>query len=162
MRFARSALLVAALLCACAQSARAEVAGSVDLRGLYGSGARYGGGIMADLWMRTGRLQYGAATGVAALSGNDAASSRVLTPLALSFAVTQREDASGLFAVVRAGVYLGAEKGGFIRRAGFTSGAVGYAFGLGEGATFRVSADVWGLIERRGGVFAGPALGLAY
>lgn len=141
--------------------ARAEPSGGLDARPLFGVDGRYGGGVLVDLWADRGRFRVGGAAGMAALSAEGGASSRVLTPLALSLALIPRDEQSGFVGIARIGGYLGAEKGGFIG-GGFGSCAVGYGFALGEGASIRVLADVWGLVGRHGSVFFGPALGLGF
>jgi len=144
-----------------AAPARAELAGAVDGRPLFGVDARYGGAALAELWGRRQIVRPGLSFGLGALSDSDDASSRVFTPLAFSLAVMPSMEASGFVAVARLGGYAGAEKGGFIA-GGFASGALGYGISLGEGASFRMMVDVWALIGTRGGVFLGPALGLGF
>lgn len=145
-------------------SAQPGPAGALDARPLFGFAARHGGAVSLDVWLRLGMFRLGAMSGIGALSGNDEVSSRVLTPLALSFALVPRADGAGWFGLARLGGYLGAEKGGFIRGL-FASGALGYGFALGEGASIRVGADLWGLAATaggRGGVFVGPMVGLGF
>jgi hypothetical protein len=141
--------------------ARAESAGGVDARPLIGVDGRYGGAVLAELWAMRGTLRVGGAVGLGALSGNDDASSRVLTPFALSLALMPSGEQSGFVGIARLGGYVGAEQGGFIG-GGFGSCAAGYGFSLGEGASLRVLADVWGVIGKRGSVFFGPAVGLGF
>lgn len=152
-------LLLAAL--AVTSPARAELAGAIDAQGLFGLDRRYGGAVLTELWGRRGIVRPGAAVGFAALSSSDDASSRLLTPLAFSLAIMPGMENSGFVGVARLGGYLGAEKGGFIG-GGFASAALGYAISLGEGASVRITADVWGLVGKRGGAFFGPALGLGF
>jgi hypothetical protein len=160
-RRAELALGALALALVHAAPAHAELAGGLDARPLFGIDGRYGGGVLADLWAGRGRFRVGGAAGMAALSADGAASSRVLTPLALSFALFPSIEQSGFVGIARVGGYLGAAKGGFIG-GGFGSCAVGYGFALGEGASIRVLADVWGLVGRHGSVFFGPAVGLGF
>jgi hypothetical protein len=162
-RRAERALGVAGVLCALAVGApaRAELSGGVDGRMLFDFDGRYGGALLADLWGTRSVVRPGASFGIAALSKSADASSRVLTPLALSLAVVPSGDASGFVGVVRLGGYAGAEKSGFIV-GGFGSCALGYGIALGEGASVRVAADLWGLIGRRGGLFVGPSIGLGF
>jgi hypothetical protein len=141
--------------------ARAELSGATDGRALFGVDQRYGGGVMTDIWGLRGRVRPGIAVGLSALSGNDEASSRVVTPAGFSLAFGPSTEVSSLIAVTRLGGYVGMEKGAFIG-GGFASGAVGYAIALGEGASIRLTVDVWGLIGKRGGVFFGPAVGLGF
>jgi hypothetical protein len=157
------ALALAWLFVVCAPSprARAELSGAVDGRALIGIDQRYGGALLAELWGSRGMVRPGVAFGLAALSGNGEASSRVVTPLGFSLAIVPRNEASGFLAIVRLGGYAGAEKGGFIGGA-FGSGALGYGISLGEGASVRLTVDVWGLIGTRGGLFLGPALGFGF
>ena len=154
--------MVAALLTAAATApARGDVSGGVDARVLIGADRRFGGAMMVDTWGLGGRVRLGGALGLGALSGRDDKSSRVVSPLALSLAIVPPGGRSGFVGVARLGGYVGGEKGGFIG-GGFGSCAIGYALSLGEGATFRMAADVWGLLGERGGVFFGPAVGLGF
>jgi hypothetical protein len=157
-------LALFALVCAWlagAAPARAEPSGSIDGRPLISFDQRYGGAVMIDVWATRSWLRVGAATGIGALSGNDDASSRVLTPLALSLALIPHDDASGFVGIVRGGGYGGGQKSGLIGGA-FVSGTLGYGFGLGEGASIRVAAELWGLIGSHGGLLVGPTLGLGF
>lgn len=144
-----------------ASPARAELSGAVDARPLLGITGRYGGAALVDLWGMRGRMRVGGALGLGALSAGDGASSRVLTPLALSLALAPAGEASGFVATLRLGGYAGAQKGGFTG-GGYGSCALGYGFSLGEGASVRLAAEISGLLGARGGVFVGPALGLGF
>jgi len=146
---------------ASAAPARAELSGALDGRALIGFDQRYGGAVMIDVWAMRGWLRVGAATGIGALSANDEASSRVLSPLALSLAVIPDRDAAGFVCVLRAGGYGGGQKSGLIG-GGFFSGTLGYGFSLGEGASIRVAAELWGLVGSHGGLFVGPTIGLGF
>jgi hypothetical protein len=159
LRIALFAVLCAWL--ASAAPARAELSGAIDGRPLLSLDQRYGGAVMIDVWATRSWLRVGAATGLGALSGNDEASSRVLTPLALSLAIIPSHDASGFVGVIRGGGYGGGQKSGLIGGA-FFSGTLGYGFGLGEGASIRVAAELWGLIGSHGGLMVGPTLGLGF
>lgn len=128
---------------------------------MFGLDQRYGGALLAEFWGRRGVVRPGVAVGIGALSAGDDESSRVVTPLGFSLAVVPGLESSGFVAVARLGGYAGAEKGGFIA-GGFASGAAGYAISLGEGASIRMTADVWALIGKRGGFFFGPALGFGF
>jgi hypothetical protein len=156
------ALLGLGLVAACVTApARAELAGAVDVRPLIGVDSRYGAAALAELWARRKIVRPGVAFGLGALSKNDDASSRIVTPLAFSLAVMPSMERTGFVGVIRLGGYAGAEKGGFIG-GGFVSGTLGCCIALGEGASLRLAVDVWGLIGKRGGVFLGPALGLGF
>jgi hypothetical protein len=144
-----------------AAPARAELSGAIDGRPLLSLDQRYGGAVMLDVWATRSWFRVGAAAGLGAVSGNDDASSRVLTPLALSLALIPHDDASGFVGVIRGGGYGGGQKSGLIG-GGFVSGTVGYGFGLGDGASIRVAAELWALIGSNGGLFLGPTLGLGF
>jgi hypothetical protein len=116
---------------------------------------------MIDVWAMRSWLRVGGATGLGALSANDKASSRVLTPLALSLAVIPDRDAAGFVGVLRAGGYGGGQKSGLIGGA-FFSGTLGYGFALGEGASIRLAAELWALVGSHGGLFVGPTVGLGF
>jgi hypothetical protein len=161
LRTAVASTIAFALLLLWGSSAQAELSGGVDGRALLGIDGRYGGALAADLWLTRGVVRPGAAFAIAALSKSDDASSRVVTPLAFSLAVMPSGDASGFVGIARLGGYAGAQKGGFIG-GGFGSCALGYGFSLGEGASLRIAADLWGLIGKGGGLFFGPSLGLSF
>ena len=162
LRAEAAGVVVAALLSAATTApVHADVSGGVDARALLGVDGRMGGAMLVDAWGLDGRVRVGGALGLGALSGRGDKSSRVVSPLAFSLALVPPSHASGFVAVARLGGYVGGEKGGFIG-GGFGSCAVGYAQSLGEGATLRMTADVWGLLGRHGGVFLGPALGLGF
>lgn len=161
-RSRRRELALSALLgFGAAGSARADVSGALDGRALIGVDQRYGGAVLVDAWAGDGWLRYGGALGLGALSGHAAKSSRVIAPMAISLALVPPGDRSGVTSVLRLGGYAGGEQGGFIG-GGFAGCTLGYAISLGEGASVRVGADVWGLIGPRGGFFIGPALGLGF
>jgi hypothetical protein len=104
----------------------------------------------------------GLGLGVAALSGEGKASSRVLTPLGLSLSLAAPDELrSGPLAVLRAGFAPGAEKGGFVL-AGWGSCALGYRIALGEGASVRLGVESWLLLGEDGGLFLGPFVGLGF
>ncbi len=153
--------MIAAWVVAFARPARAELSGTVDGRALIGIDRSYGGALMADVWATRGWLRPGGAFGIAAVSAGDGASSRVLTPLALSLAFVPRGERMGFVAVARLGGYAGAQKGGLIG-GGFASCTLGYAFSLGEGASLHLSAELWGLVGAHSGLFLGPAVGLGF
>jgi hypothetical protein len=157
--FACFALLA---LSSAAAPAHAELSGAVDGRFLVGlAPQRYGGGVLAELWGRRGVVRPGAAFGILAASEGDDESSLFLTPLGFSLAITPSGDASGFIGIARLGGYLGAIKGG-LTTGGFASASAGYAIALGEGASVRFTADVWGILGGRDGVFVGPAFGLGF
>jgi hypothetical protein len=159
-------LALGALVLGAAAPARAELSGSLDARALIGIDRRYGAAVMVDAWAPLGRLRLGGATGIGAVSGNDDASSRVFTPLALSLALMPESTRTGPFGVLRLGGYGGAQKSGLI--AGLiATGSVGYAFSLSEEGTLRLGLDFWGLTgvgasDRQGGFFVGPLLGFGF
>lgn len=153
--------LIVLLLAALAAPARAELSGAVDGRALIGLDGRRGGAAMVDLWGLRGTWRPGGCFGLGALSGNDRASSRLVSPLGFSLAFVPWPDGSSLFVIGRLGGYLGAEKGGFIGGL-FAGGALGYGLHVGEGATVRLAADLWGMVGERGGFFLGPSLGLGF
>lgn len=144
-----------------AAPARAELSGAVDGRALFGLDGRHGGAVLIDLWALRGRWRPGGCFGLGALSANADASSRVVSPLALSLSFVPRPEGSSLFVTGRLGGYAGSEKSGFI--GGFyAGGALGYGLHIGEGATVRLAADAWGMVGARGGFFLGPSLGLGF
>jgi hypothetical protein len=159
----RAALIAVVLLAGLgtAAPARAELSAALDGRALIGFDQRYGGAVMLDVWAMRSWIRVGGATGLGALSANDKASSRVLTPLALSLAVIPDRDGAGFVGVLRAGGYGGGQKSGLIGGA-FFSGTLGYGFSLGEGASIRLAAELWGLVGSNGGLFVGPTLGLGF
>jgi hypothetical protein len=159
LRLALTTLVLACL--ARAAPARAELSGAIDGRPLISFDQRYGGAVMIDVWASRSWLRVGAATGIGALSGNHQASSRVLTPLALSLAIIPGHDAAGFVGVLRGGGYGGGQKSGLIG-GGFVSGTLGYGFSLGEGASIRVAAELWALIGSHGGLLVGPTVGLGF
>ena len=104
----------------------------------------------------------GGTFGVGALSQGDGASSRVFTPFGLSLGFMPRDDdKSGPTAILRGGGYAGAQKGGLVVGP-FASCALGYRFGLGEGAHVRLGVDSWALFMHKGGLFLGPYFGLGF
>jgi len=137
------------------------IGGAVDGRVLIGVRSRYGGALTTDLWYGAGQLKIGGAFAVGALSQGSGYSSRVLTPVGLSLAFTPPRDVSGPTAIARGGIAVGAEKGGFAVGP-WASCALGYGFALGEGASFRLGADVWALFGDGQGIFIAPYLGLGF
>jgi hypothetical protein len=135
--------------------------GAVDGRMLLGVSSRYGGALGVDLWLGEGKVRGGIALGVGALSKDSEASSRVFTPMALSLALVPPEDKHGPTAILRAGGYAGAQKGGLIGGP-LLSAALGYRVTLGEGASVRFGADALWLFGHHAGLFLGPYVGLGF
>ena len=161
MRLLSSCLVALALFTAGVAHAAPKLEGAVDGRLLLGVDGRYGGGLDADLWVRTGVLRVGGSFGVGALSKSDRATSRVFTPLALSLGLMPRDARSGPSAILRLGAYAGADKGGLMGGP-YVAAALGYRVALGEGASVRLGVDAWALLLHDGGLFFGPYVGLGF
>lgn len=153
-------VLIGTLLAAPAHAAPA-IGGAADARLLIGLDGRYGAALSADLWYAPTRLKIGGAFAAAAISSGDGLSSRIVTPVGLSLACEPARDLPGLTLAGRFGVAPGARKGGFMWGA-WTSAAIGYRFALGEGASVRLGADLWGLFGNGGGLFIAPYVGLGF
>ncbi len=137
------------------------VQGAADARVLLGGSGRYGGAFSTDLWLSAGPLQLGGAVAVGAISRGAGSSSRVLTPVGLSVALQPVQDVSGPTMLARGGLVAGANQGGFTAGP-WISGALGYRFALGEGASVRVGADAWALFGRDRALFLAPYVGLGF
>lgn len=144
-----------------AAAAQTQVHGAVDGRLLVGVTNRFGGSLGADLWLGAKALRVGGMFAVGALSKGGGASSRVFTPFGLSLGIMPREDRTGPTALLRGGLYAGAQKGGLIMGP-WVGSALGYRVALGEGASVRFGADAWALFRYRGGLFLGPYIGLGF
>jgi hypothetical protein len=144
-----------------AASASASPGGALEAHGLFDPSVRFGGAITADVWYGRGRFKGGGVFGVGALSAGDGQSSRVLTPVGGVFAFVPEPEQSGLTLLARGGMLAGAKKGGFTLEP-WLSGAVGYAFSLGEGASVRAGLEVWGMIGRDAGLLIAPTFGFGF
>jgi hypothetical protein len=145
------------------------VHGALDARMLVGLSNRQGAALGVDLWAGEGRFRLGGTVGVGAVSRDGRVTSRVFTPLGLSLGIMPSGSASGPTALLRGGIYAGAQKSGLIIGP-FASSAVGYRFSLGEQASLRVGVDFWAFFQHNGkdaerfrrGLFLGPYLGLGF